>query len=151
MTLFYVDAYMSRLKANFAEFPLIIAFSIFFMLCLISSFNLFGAYVCLEGVSFSLYILSGFNFSYSQVSIESSIKYFCLGVLSSGILLFGVALIFLQFGTLDFVELRHCFNYLSLNSLEAKQFFFSTPLLRFALIYVFFGFWFKLSLFPCHL
>jgi NADH-quinone oxidoreductase subunit N len=99
------------------------------MLLLVSSFNLFGAYVSLEGLTFSLYILAGMNHN-SQNSLEAGIKYFCLGALSSGFLLFGVALVFIMTKTLDFSELRFLFS-----SLEKLPF-----LLSFSLIFIFFGF-----------
>jgi len=126
-------------KINLIEFPLVICFALFFMLLLVSSFNLFGAYVSLEGVTFSLYVLAGMRYN-SQNALEAGMKYFCLGVLSSGFLLFGIALVFIITKTLDFLELRYLFN--SINDLPL--------LLSFALIFIFFGFWFKLSIFPCH-
>jgi NADH-quinone oxidoreductase subunit N len=126
-------------EINLVEFPLIIGFALFFMLLLISSFNLFGAYVSLEGITFSLYILAGMNYN-SQNSLEAGMKYFCLGALSSGFLLFGIALTFIMTKTLDFGELRFLFE-----GIEELPL-----LLSFALIFIFFGFWFKLSIFPCH-
>jgi NADH:ubiquinone oxidoreductase subunit 2 (subunit N) len=114
---------------NLVEFPVIVCFSVFFMLVLVSSFNFFGAYVSLEGITFSLYILAGMNYN-SQNALESGVKYFCLGAISSGFLLFGVALIFIMTKTLDFRELRFLFE--SLKELPL--------LLSFALIFVFFGF-----------
>jgi NADH-quinone oxidoreductase subunit N len=126
-------------EINLVEFPLIIGFALFFMFLLISSFNLFGAYVSLEGITFSLYILAGMNYN-SQNSLEAGMKYFCLGALSSGFLLFGIALTFIMTKTLDFGELRFLFE-----GIEELPL-----LLSFALIFIFFGFWFKLSIFPCH-
>jgi NADH-quinone oxidoreductase subunit N len=99
------------------------------MLLLVSSFNIFGAYVSLEGVTFSLYILGGMNYN-SQNSLESGMKYFCLGALSSGFLLFGISLVFVITKTVDFAELRFLFSVLD-----------ELPiLLSFALIFIFFGF-----------
>jgi NADH-quinone oxidoreductase subunit N len=76
----------------------------------------------------------------SQNSLESGMKYFCLGALSSGFLLFGISLVFVITKTVDFAELRFLFSVI--NELPL--------LLSFALIFIFFGFWFKLSIFPCH-
>jgi NADH-quinone oxidoreductase subunit N len=76
----------------------------------------------------------------SQNSLEAGLKYFCLGALSSGFLLYGLALVFIMTKTLGFLELRFLFS--SLTELPL--------LLSFALIFIFFGFWFKLSIFPCH-
>jgi NADH-quinone oxidoreductase subunit N len=139
LTTEYIIRYSVLKEIDLVEFPLIIGFALFFMLLLVSSFNLFGSYVSLEGVTFSLYILAGMNYN-SQNSLEAGMKYFCLGALSSGFLLFGIAITFIMTKTLDFGELRWLF--------EGTE---ELPLLlSFALIFIFFGFWFKLSIFPCH-
>jgi NADH-quinone oxidoreductase subunit N len=135
----YLIMYSVKRQIDLVEFPLITAFALYFMLLLVCSFNLFGAYVSLEGVTFSLYILAGMNYN-SQNSLEAGMKYFCLGALSSGFLLFGIALTFIITKTLDFGELRFLFEQTDELPL----------LLSFALIFIFFGFWFKLSIFPCH-
>jgi NADH-quinone oxidoreductase subunit N len=109
------------------------------MLLLVSSFDGFGAYISLEGLTFSLFTLAGLD-SKSRNSSEAGVKYFCLGALSSGFLLFGVSLVFIITKTLDFLELRLVVN--SINELPV--------LLSFALLFIFFGLWFKLSIFPCH-
>jgi NADH-quinone oxidoreductase subunit N len=139
VTLEFLLKYSELKKVNLIEFPLVICFALFFMLLLVSSFNVFGAYLSLEGLTFSLYLLAGMNYN-AQNSLEAGIKYFCLGALSSGFLLFGVALVFIMTKTLDFSELRFLFNGVGQIPL----------LLSFALIFIFFGFWFKLSIFPCH-
>ena len=139
LTLEYLVKYSALNKINLVEFPLIIGFSLFFILSMLSSFNLFGAYISIEGLTFTLYILAGTNYN-SQNCLESGLKYFCLGALSSGFLLLGTALIFIMTGTLDFADLRFIFG-----SLEELPL-----LLSFSLIFLVFGFWFKLSIFPCH-
>jgi NADH-quinone oxidoreductase subunit N len=139
LTLEYLLHYSELNNIDLKEFPLVICFALSFMLLLVSSCNLFGAYVSLEGVTFSLYILAGMNYN-SQNSLEAGIKYFCLGAMSSGFLLFGTSLVFIMTKTLDFLELRFLFSLLDELPL----------LLAFALIFIFFGFWFKLSIFPCH-
>jgi NADH-quinone oxidoreductase subunit N len=135
----YLITYSVKRQIDLVEFPLITGFALYFMLLLVCSFNLFGAYISLEGVTFSLYILAGMNYN-SQNSLEAGMKYFCLGALSSGFLLFGIALTFIITKTLDFGELRFLFEQTDELPL----------LLSFALIFIFFGFWFKLSIFPCH-
>jgi NADH-quinone oxidoreductase subunit N len=129
VTFEYLLKFSEQNKINLVEFPVVICFSSFFMLFLVSSFNLFGAYLSLEAVTFSLYILAGINCN-SQTAVESSMKYFCLGALSSGFLLFGVALTFIATKTLDFAELKFLFDSLS----ELPLF------LSFALLFMFFGF-----------
>lgn len=129
ITLEYLLSYSALKEINLVEFPLVVSFALFFMLLLVSSFNIFGAYVSLEGITFSLYILAGMNYN-SQNSLEAGIKYFCLGALSSGFLLFGIALIFIMTKTMDLFELRFLFSTITTIPL----------LLSFALVFLFFGF-----------
>jgi NADH-quinone oxidoreductase subunit N len=129
LTLEYLLNYSFLNKISLVEFPLIICFSLFFILSMISSFNLFGSYIAIEGLTFTLYILAGTNYN-SQNCLESGLKYFCLGALSSGLLLFGIALIFIMTGTLDFSDLK--FIFVNLEELPL--------LLSFSLIFFFFGF-----------
>jgi len=129
ITLEYLLEHSAENGLNLVEFPLVICFALFFMLLLVSSYNLFGAYLSLEGLTFSLYILAGLSCN-SQGSQEAGLKYFCLGGLSSGFLLYGIALVFIITKTLNFSALKYVFNSLA-----------ELPLiLSFALIFIFFGF-----------
>ena len=62
------------------------------MLILISSSDFYTCYLALEGMSFSLYLLSACIY-YNRLSIEGSIKYFILGSIASSILLYGISFI----------------------------------------------------------
>ena len=135
----YLFIFNQKTETEFLEFPVIFGFSVFFMLLLIASFNLFSAFVCLEGLSFSLYILAGLNFL-SQSSMEGGIKYFCLGALSSGLFLYGLSVVFLICGSLNFLEIRYFFILIEKPPL----------LLCFGVFFIFLGLFFKLSIFPCH-
>jgi len=123
------------------EFPLIIAFSILFLFLLTSTYDFFGIYLTLEGLSLTLYALASMTHQ-GIVSIEAAIKYFSLGAISSGIFLFGISLLFGLIGSLDFLEIQlFLSNSLFLNNiLEVKI----------SLLCILFGFFFKLSAFPCH-
>jgi NADH-quinone oxidoreductase subunit N len=125
-------------RVNLIELPLLVCFSLFFMLLLVSSFDLFGAYVSVEGLTFSLYILAGMNYN-SELCLEAGVKYFCLGVLASGFFLYGIALVFITTKTLNFLELRLLFNSVAYLPL----------LVKFGLVFIIFGLWFKLSVCPC--
>jgi len=120
------------------ELLIIIGFSVLFLLLLTSTNDFFGFYLILEGLSLTLYILAGMLHS-SLLSIESSMKYFVLGGVSSGIFLFGISLLFGIVGSLNFLELQLFFN----NCLDISE-------LKIILCFIFFGFFFKLAAFPCH-
>lgn len=87
------------------ELPIVIGFAVLFMLFLTSTYDFFGVYLSLEGLSLTLYVLSGM-LNKSVVSIESAIKYFALGSIASGILLFGASYLFGIVGSLDFLEVQ---------------------------------------------
>jgi NADH:ubiquinone oxidoreductase subunit 2 (subunit N) len=75
------------------EYTLLILLSTLGMLLLVSSKDLISLYLAIELISLSLYILAGIKRD-GQYSTEASIKYFLLGAVSSGLLLFGSALMY---------------------------------------------------------
>jgi NADH-quinone oxidoreductase subunit N len=127
-------------KLTASEFPLVIGFSIFFLFVLTSTYDFFGVYLALEGLSLTLYVLAAI-LNYSVISVEAAIKYFSLGAVASGILLYGVSLLFGIVGSLDFLSVQLFLGSQDFNSLWE---------VRFSLILILFGFFFKLSAFPCH-
>jgi NADH-quinone oxidoreductase subunit N len=83
------------------EYSILVAFSVFFLLLLVSSYNMITFYLSIEGLSLLLYVLTVFPFK--QASFESALKYFILGAISSGILLYGIVLLYGITGTFDFL------------------------------------------------
>jgi NADH-quinone oxidoreductase subunit N len=132
--------YFSKLN-YFIEFPLVIGFSVLFMFLLSSSYDFFGVYLTVEGLSLTLYILASLLHQ-GIISVESAIKYFSLGAVASGSLLLGITILFGLIGSLDFLEIQ---NYLGSNASLGPIFE-----LKFSLILIFFAFFFKISAFPCH-
>lgn len=124
------------------EFPLILTFSMLFLFLLSSSYDFFGIYLAMEGLSLTLYVLASMTHK-GIVSIEASIKYFSLGAISSGIFLFGISIIFGIIGALDFLEVQIF--------LSNSHFLENILEIKFGLIFILFGFFFKLSAFPCHI
>jgi len=124
---------------DFTEYSLLIAFSVFFLLILVSSFDLMVMYMAIEGLSIILYILAMFPFNES--SIEASIKYYTLGALSSGILLFGISLMFGICGSFDFINIKFFYFFCPNNYLVNYIMFLCLA----------FGFLFKIAAFPCHM
>ena len=125
------------------EFPLTVGFSVFFMFFLTSSYDFFSVYLSIEGLSLTLYVMAAMFYN-GIVSIESAIKYFSLGAISSGILLLGISIIFSLIGMLDFLEI-----YVFLGNEYQSEFSFIE--IKFAFLCIFFGLFFKLSAFPCHI
>ena len=80
------------------EYILFILFAIFGSFVLISSDNFLTAFIGLELQSLSLYLMAAFN-TKNLKSNEAGIKYFSLGALSSGFLLFGISMIYYDTGS----------------------------------------------------
>ena len=83
------------------EFPVLILFATLGMLMMISANDLIALYVGLELQSLSLYVIAAFRRD-SVRSSEAGLKYFVLGALSSGMLLYGCSLVYGFTGTTGF-------------------------------------------------
>ncbi len=83
------------------ELPVLIALSTLGMMLMVSASNFISLYLGLELQSLALYVLAAFNRD-SARSTEAGLKYFVLGALSSGMLLYGISLIYGFTGTVDF-------------------------------------------------
>ena len=78
---------------NRFEFPVLIVFATLGMLLMISANDLIALYVGLELQSLSLYIVAAFHRD-SVRSTEAGLKYFVLGAISSGLLLYGCSMVY---------------------------------------------------------
>ena len=79
------------------EFSQLVLLSVLGMMILVSANDMIVIYLGIELMSLSFYVLATINKN-SQHSTEAGIKYFLLGALSSGLLLFGMALIYAYTG-----------------------------------------------------
>jgi NADH-quinone oxidoreductase subunit N len=86
------------------ELPILILISIEGMFILISSNDLFISYLAIEIQSLCLYILASWKQD-STKSIESGLKYFILGSFASGLILFGISIIYSFLGTTAYSDL----------------------------------------------
>ena len=86
------------------EYILFILFAILGSFVLISSNNSLTAFIGLELQSLSLYLMAAFN-TKNLNSNEAGIKYFSLGALSSGFLLFGISMIYFDTASFSFQNL----------------------------------------------
>ena len=134
------ERYRSLEKLFIFEYPVLVLFSILGMLIMISSNDFITLYMGLELQSLSLYVLAAMKKD-SKNSSEAGLKYFILGAIASGFLLFGVSLIFGITGTTSFTTLATSFSNMSLNQ----------PLLVFAIIMILSAMAFKISIAPFHM
>ncbi len=86
------------------EFPVLVLLSTVGMMVMCSTANLMTLYLGLELQSLALYVLCAFNRDDNR-SAESGLKFFILGALASGLLLYGISLAYGFAGTMDFGEL----------------------------------------------
>ena len=122
------------------EFPILVVFAGIGMMMMVSANNLLALYMGLELQSLALYVLAAFHRN-SMRSSEAGIKYFILGALSSGMLLFGMSLIYGFTGSVDFDVIGQ-----TLTDLDGIPFG-----VTFGLVFILAGLAFKISAVPFHM
>jgi len=138
----YGRDYLRARKLFVGEFYLLLLFATLGMLLLVSAGNLVTVYLGLELLTLSSYALVALNRD-SPVSSEAAIKYFVLGALASGLLLYGMSMIYGATGTLDLAKI-HAVADFSANSPHRM-------LLAFGLVFLVAGTAFKLGAAPFHM
>ncbi len=95
------QTYAARARIDRFELPVLIMLATVGMMMMISADDLIALYMGLETQSLALYVLAAFRRDV-QSSTEAGLKYFVLGALSSGLLLFGASLVYGFTGTTNF-------------------------------------------------
>jgi NADH-quinone oxidoreductase subunit N len=132
------EAYMARRGLLRFEYPLLVALASVGMMVMVSAGDLMALYMGLELQSLALYVVASLRRD-SVKSTEAGLKYFVLGALSSGLLLYGASLVYGFTGTTQFAGI-----------IEAAQGETSVGLL-FGLSFVAAGLAFKVSAAPFHM
>ncbi len=138
VTLIMSQDFLGREKIDKFEFPILILLSTLGMLMLISAAGLIALYLGLELMSLSLYVIAAFHRDNLRAS-EAGLKYFVLGALSSGMLLYGASLLYGFAGTVSFAGIAETIN--GKASLGAV----------FGLVFLMAGLAFKMSAVPFHM
>ena len=92
------EEYMQRRGLLRFEYPLLVALSAVGMMMMVSAGDLMALYMGLELQSLALYVVASLRRD-SVKSTEAGLKYFVLGALSSGLLLYGASLVYGYAGT----------------------------------------------------
>ncbi|MEX0752437.1 MAG: NADH-quinone oxidoreductase subunit NuoN [Xanthobacteraceae bacterium] len=129
--------YMAALKQRQFEYPILILFATLGMLLLVSAGVLIALYLGLELMSLCLYVLAAIHRD-SVRATEAGLKYFVLGALSSGMLLYGCSLIYGFTGTVSFAGIAQTAGQGGIG-------------LVFGLVFLFAGLCFKISAVPFHM
>lgn len=103
------QGYLKREHMDRFEFPVLVLLATLGMMMMVSAGDLISLYMGLELQSLSLYVLAAFKRD-SQRATEAGLKYFVLGALASGMLLYGASLIYGFTGTVNFVKLAALFG-----------------------------------------
>jgi NADH-quinone oxidoreductase subunit N len=100
--------YNVRHKIDRFEFPVLILLCTVGMMVMASATNLMSLYIGLELQSLAIYVMAAFARDDVRSS-EAGLKYFVLGALASGLLLYGVSLAYGFSGTMEFGRLAQVF------------------------------------------
>lgn len=122
------------------EYPVLILFAALGMMLMVSANDLMTLYLGLEMQSLAAYVLAAFNRD-SERSAEAGLKYFVLGALASGLLLYGMSLVYGFAGTTNFDRLADILTTGHAASLG----------LVIGLVFVLAGLAFKISAVPFHM
>ncbi len=119
------------------EYPVLIVLSTLGMMVLISAGDLIALYLGLELMSLALYVVAASNRDDARSS-EAGLKYFVLGALSSGMLLYGASLVYGFTGTVNLAGIAKAATSANIG-------------LLFGIVFVFAGMCFKISAVPFHM
>lgn len=124
-------------KQSRFEYAILVLLSTLGMMMMISAGDLIALYMGLELMSLALYVIAANNRD-SVRSTEAGLKYFVLGALSSGMLLYGASLIYGFTGTVSFAKIAEAAQEPSIG-------------LIFGIVFLFAGLAFKVSAVPFHM
>lgn len=144
LVMVYARPYLIDRKLPIGEFYTLMIFAVIGIMLLVSAGNLVTVYLGLELLSLSSYALVALNRD-AKLPSEAAIKYFVLGALASGMLLYGMSMVYGASGmggtpSLDLSSLHHVMAYTK-----------APKLLLFGLVFMLVGIGFKLGAAPFHM
>jgi len=143
IALVYTRHYLKAHELLRNEYFILALMSILGMMVMVSGHSLLTLYMGLEIMSLSLYALIA-SARDRAVAIEAALKYFVLGAIASGLLLYGMSMIYGITGSLDIAQIS---NFARASTLASQQ----TLILNFGLVFLVIGVAFKLGAVPFHM
>jgi NADH-quinone oxidoreductase subunit N len=140
VSLIYSRPYLEARGLLSGEFLSLSLFAGLGMMVMISAHNMLALYVGLELLSLSLYAMVALQRD-SAVATEAAMKYFVLGALASGLLLYGMSMIYGGTGSLAIPQIASAIEYSRANQ----------TLVIFGLVFLVAGLGFKLGVVPFHM
>jgi NADH-quinone oxidoreductase subunit N len=104
LSILLAEEFFARIKLSRFELPVLMLIATLGMMLMVSSASYLSLYMGLELQSLALYVLASFNRDHLR-STEAGLKYFVLGALSSGMLLYGISLIYGFTGSTSFAAI----------------------------------------------
>ncbi len=132
--------YLKVEQVGVGEFYAITLYATAAMMLMGGAGNLLSLYVALETMSVSIYVLCGY-LKRDQKSNEAALKYLLMGVFSSGVILYGMVMLYGLTGTLDLREVGTALKGLPLTN----------PALVLGMVMLTAGFGFKIAMVPFHM
>ncbi len=142
ISIIMAQTYLERHGIARYEFTVLVLFASVGMMMMVSANDLISLYVGLELQSLSLYVLAAYQREDTR-STEAGLKYFVLGALASGMLLYGSSLVYGFSGTTNFSQLAQI--------LSASQGQVPSTGLIFGIVFILAGLAFKVSAVPFHM
>ncbi|MBI5786052.1 MAG: NADH-quinone oxidoreductase subunit NuoN [Rhodocyclales bacterium] len=140
VVLIYGRDYMAERNLDKGEYYLLVLFATLGMMVMISAYNFLTLYLGLEMMSLSLYAMVAIDRD-SPRATEAAMKYFVLGALASGLLLYGMSMIYGATGTLE----------LGLVAQALQDGVANRTIMVFGLVFLVAGIGFKLGVVPFHM
>ncbi len=140
VTIAYAQAYIGTRDLQKGEFYSLSMFVLLGILVMVSANNFLVVYLGLELMSLSLYALVAMRRDHG-VSTEAAMKYFVLGALASGFLLYGLSM---MYGATRSLEINEVFNAIGTGRINAT-------VLTFGVVFIVAGLAFKLGAVPFHM
>ena len=140
LTILLSMSYLKEEKIDLAEYYAFVLLALAGMMVMVSGADLLTIYLGIELMSITLYIMAGIK-RFEARSIEASAKYLVLGAFSSGILLYGISLLFGVTGSTRLTEIAAVVNGAG----------FDDPLMLLGLMLLIVGFGFKVAVVPFHM
>lgn len=139
IALFYARAFIVYRNLMRGEYYLLTLFSVLGMMVMVSANSLLTIYLGLELLSLSLYALVALQRD-SSVASEAAVKYFVMGGLASGFLLYGVSLVYGATGSIIITDIASHYQNNSINLIS-----------QFGLVFIVIGMAFKFGAVPFHM
>jgi NADH-quinone oxidoreductase subunit N len=145
LTVLLAERYLHEEEVLIGEFCALVLFSSSGMMMMASGADLLVSFLGLETMSIAFYVLAGL-FRKKEASNEAALKYFLLGAFATGFFLYGIALIYGSFGTMNLAKIHGIIS----DGGEKMEVLRNSPMLLLGLVLIIVGLSFKVAAFPFH-